>query len=252
MITPTLQMWFEPGIWTPERTLDFVCSLIEVLGKSHPSLTEWKDLRQGPKDVAVSLTERDAILARINRKIDRNRTSYPGLPYVESAELNVTNALTPSAWQKPGCATLFFKPWNGLMTLEVCDADESLGAALARQVFLSACRTAISMAPITFASTDIQSAHGDREVSYQFDKKLFPHRQYFGWMGFVHVELSHAQIREADEVVPVPGKGTIIISVPGLLDPADPAQVEQAHRVEMQLAHYNFLPVTDPDLRDAP
>lgn len=147
LITPTLQLWFEPGIWTPERTLDFVCFLTDALGKSHPSLTEWKDLRQGPKDVAVSLTERDAILARINRKIDRNRASYPGLPYVESAELNVTNALTPSAWQKPGCATLFFKPWNGLMTLEVCDADESLGAALARQVFLSACRTAISMAP---------------------------------------------------------------------------------------------------------
>ncbi|MGD3143936.1 Imm52 family immunity protein [Xanthomonas oryzae pv. oryzicola] len=89
-------------------------------------------------------------------------------------------------------------------------------------------------------------------MSYQFDKKLFPHRHYFGWMGFVPVELSHAQIRDADEVVPVPGKGAIIVSVPGLLDPADPAQVEQAHRVEMQLAHYNLLPVTDPDLRGAP
>ncbi|MGS0604695.1 hypothetical protein ACQEPW_021785 [Xanthomonas oryzae pv. oryzicola] len=71
-------------------------------------------------------------------------------------------------------------------------------------------------------------------------------------MGFVPTELSHAQIRDADEVIAVPGKGTIIVTVPGLFDPTDAAQVEQVHRVEMQLAHYNLLRVTDPDVRDAP
>ncbi len=71
-------------------------------------------------------------------------------------------------------------------------------------------------------------------------------------MGFVPTELSHAQIRDADEMIAVPGKGTIIVTVPGLFDPTDAAQVEQVHRVEMQLAHYNLLRVTDPDLRDAP
>ncbi|AKO21654.1 hypothetical protein ACU11_00395 [Xanthomonas oryzae pv. oryzicola] len=253
-MTPTLRAWFEPASWSPEKTYDLIQKVTHTLGQVHPSLRQWRDMQQAAKDKTAEFSDRETVLTRIRQGIARAQQAYPTMPHVDSAELNVTNAVGSIKWQKPGCAIVSFKPWAGEVSLEMFDADleGTIGPTAARKIFSQFLKAILDMLSPSFAATDVQSVRDEEEVIYQLDKKLFPHRQYFGWMGFVPTELSHAQIRDADEMIAVPGKGTIIVTVPGLFDPTDAAQVEQVHRVEMQLAHYNLLRVTDPDVRDAP
>ncbi|AKO02821.1 hypothetical protein ADT27_14900 [Xanthomonas oryzae] len=154
--------------------------------------------------------------------------------------------------KEPGRSVISFTPWDGAFSIDMLDPQKRFGEELTRRIFVQTLSSVASLLPLKFAAADTKVHRDGKSILYQIDKKLFPHRQYFGWMGFVPTELSHAQIRDADEVIAVPGKGTIIVTVPGLFDPTDAAQVEQVHRVEMQLAHYNLLRVTDPDVRDAP
>lgn len=252
MIKPSLHAWFKPDTWTPEKAYELVNTLVNQLGTMHHDLREWDDLPQGPKDKSERLTDRAAIIARILRKIEKRKSSSPQMPNAESADLNVTNALTEKAWKEPGRSVISFTPWDGAFSIDMLDPQKRFGEELTRRIFVQTLSSVASLLPLKFAAADTKVHRDGKSTLYQIDKKLFPHRQYFGWMGFVPTELSHAQIRDADEVIAVPGKGTIIVTVPGLFDPTDAAQVEQVHRVEMQLAHYNLLRVTDPDVRDAP
>jgi len=101
-----------------------------------------------------------------------------------------------------------------------------------------------------FAGTDVKARSPDKAVvDYQLDRRLYQHRRFFGWMGFVPAQITHAQIRDAHAVHPIDGLGTVIVSVPGVFDPTDEAQVDKVHRVEIDLASYDLLPVTDPNLK---
>ncbi|KAG0732105.1 hypothetical protein G6F23_014649 [Rhizopus arrhizus] len=102
----------------------------------------------------------------------------------------------------------------------------------------------------SFACVDVKSRTPEKGlVTYQIDRRLYQHREFFGWMGFVPAQITHAQIRDAHAVHPVDGLGTVIVSVPGVFDPTDDAQGDKVHRVEMDLASYDLLPVADPNLK---
>lgn len=106
----------------------------------------------------------------------------------------------------------------------------------------------VEQIPLTFANTDVKAKVGDENRLYQLDHALYQHREYFGWMGFIPQIIRPEDMKDAAEVIRVGDRGTVIVSVPGVFDLADPKQVKQVHRVEMQLAHFNLLPVTDPSL----
>lgn len=102
----------------------------------------------------------------------------------------------------------------------------------------------------TFAYTDVKTRPNENGlVTYQFKSRPYQHREFLGWMGFVPANITHDHIRDAHAVYPAEGLGTVIVSVPGIFYPADDAQVDKAHRVEMSLASYDLSPVLDPNLK---
>ncbi|KAG1221406.1 hypothetical protein G6F68_020934 [Rhizopus microsporus] len=68
-------------------------------------------------------------------------------------------------------------------------------------------------------------------------------------MGYVPARVDQTQLPDAHAVHAVDGLGTVIVSVPGVFDPCDDAQVERVHRLERDLASYALMPVTDPHFK---
>ncbi len=81
---------------------------------------------------------------------------------------------------------------------------------------------------------------------YSYDRSVYRHREFLGWMGFVHDGLTPAQLPEAVRTE-WHGAGTLILATE-LLDLSSSAAVEQVNRVEMKLAERGLLPLTDARL----
>lgn len=81
---------------------------------------------------------------------------------------------------------------------------------------------------------------------YSYDRSVYRHREFMGWMGFVHEALTPAQLPEAVRMERH-GAGTLILATE-LLDLSSSAAVEQVNYVEMKLAERGLLPLTDARL----
>lgn len=147
MIKPSLHAWFKRDTWTPEKAYELVNTLANQLGTMHPDLREWDDLPQGPKDKSVRLTDRAAIIARILRKIEKRKSSSPQMPNAESADLNVTNALTEKAWKEPGRSVISFTPWDGAFSIDMLDPQKRFGEELTRRIFVQTLSSVASLLP---------------------------------------------------------------------------------------------------------
>ncbi|MBN6152842.1 immunity 52 family protein [Xanthomonas sp. AmX2] len=107
------------------------------------------------------------------------------------------------------------------------------------------------MEPVSFAYVDVvdRSLATDEVVFYRLNYATFPHRKALGWMGFVPAEVAPAQLPLAAQLVPVAGKGTVIVAVDAPFDLNDPAHIRRANQVEMDMVDLGLLPVTDPNYR---
>jgi hypothetical protein len=101
-------------------------------------------------------------------------------------------------------------------------------------------------------ATDVTCALPDGEGfdTYVQHHRLFPHRRWLGWMGFVPELVPHRYIPEAASVHVVKGCGTIIVSVEGCLDLRNKAHLRQVHEVEARMAQLGLLDLTDATLLD--
>src|SRR5690606_16178538 len=103
---------------------------------------------------------------------------------------------------------------------------------------------------LSSARTNVYSAGQTAETSrnYETHLKVFPHRDYIGWMGYIPHELAADELPEAAELVPIKGMGTVIVTVADNFDLDNPTHVAQANKVEVKLAELGMLPVVDKSL----
>ncbi|MDH5821911.1 hypothetical protein QFW77_02735 [Luteimonas sp. RD2P54] len=246
IVTVQVTLYFEPAGRSNEDLYRLVADAVADLAPLHPRMSNWHILPASAKEKATPLAERERAIAAMNAQIERYKREFGDFDGY-GASLDVANVDNNRDWRKPGVVSVGASLAAGQFSVTL-KGVEPFGAELAGIVQ----GILVALAPrldAKFANTDVKSRTPEKGlVSYQFDLRLYQHRQFFSWMGYVPVEIPHERIRDAHVTVKA-GKGTVIVAVPGLFDPADDAQVYKAHRVEMDLASYDLLPVIDPNLK---
>ncbi len=187
------------------------------------------------------------MLYSMERAIEKTRRRFGGFEGF-GASLTLANVDNDRDWRKPGVVVLSLRPSLGVHTLSI-EGLEPFGDEIS-SIMLGAMIDSVKVIQPDFACTNVKGRSRESElIHYQMDRRLYQHRQFFGWMGFVPAQVEHAQLPDAHAVHAVDGLGTIIVSVPGVFDPCDDAKVERVHRLERDLASYNLLPVTDPHFK---
>ncbi|HFK2919722.1 TPA: hypothetical protein ACGY72_000876 [Stenotrophomonas maltophilia] len=236
-----------PASRSPQEVLVLVGRIAEELNPLHAKMRKWYTMPGGPRERVVPLEERHAVIEVMEKDVEKSRRvlgDFPGL----GASLMISNVGRSSAWRNPGLVVLDLNPTTGFHRLRM-GGLEAFGEEFS-VLMLKAFVILVEALNPAFANVDVKARSFEKVlVDYQLDRRLYQHREFFGWMGFVPAQITHAQIPDAHAVHPVDGLGTVIVSVPGVFDPSDDAQVRKVHRVEMDLASYDLLPVTDPNLK---
>lgn len=230
-----------------EEVLRLAVLATKALDPLHPSLKNWFALPSSRKGRYVSLNETGTLIEQMGRDVDEARRRFGDFEGL-GASLTLANVNNDRDWRKPGLVVFGLDPTTGFNKFRL-DGIEPFGVN-APDLMLKALVELVKVVRPSSACVDVKSRTREKGlVSYQIDRRLYQHRQFFGWMGFVPAQITHAQIRDAHAVHPIDDLGTVIVSVPGVFDPTDDAQVEKVHRVEMDLASYDLLPVTDPHFK---
>jgi len=183
----------------------------------------------------------------MEKDLDQDRRRFGDFEEL-GASVTLANVDNDRDWRKPGLAVLDLNPTTGFNSFSLV-RPEPFGEATP-SLMVNALIGLVKTIRPNFACVDVKSRTPEKGlVSYQIDRRLYQHREFFGWMGFVPAQITHAQIRDAHAIHAVDGLGTVIVSVPGVFDPCDDAQVERVHRVEKDLACRDLLPVTDPHFK---
>lgn len=197
------------------------------------------------------VADADVYLRQIARDMGEEAEKWPGEK--SAFDVLVTTAVDAANYGENGRVLMTFAPSDGLVAINMIEPDASDAEIYdhVRGVFLAACRHL----DLIFACCDFaRSPRPDGsagETSYGVDLRVFPHREFFGWMGFVKEMVLPDQVPEADELVPIrENGGTVIIAVAHAFDVHNAMHIEKAQRVEMRLVDLDVLPVTDPRFLD--
>ncbi|PTA72259.1 hypothetical protein C9412_06965 [Stenotrophomonas sp. Nf1] len=232
---------------TPEEVLIKAVDLTERLARLHPSMQRWYALPSRRRERCLALEDSAAMLYSMERDIEKTRRRFGGFEGF-GASLLLANVDNDRDWRKPGVVVLTLSPGLGHISLRI-KGLEPFGNEISSIVLDAMIESAKVIQP-DLACTDVNARSPEGElICYQLDRRLYGHRQFFGWMGFVPAQVDHSQLPDAHAVYAVDGLGTVIVSVPGVFDPCDDTQVERVHRVERDLANLDLLPVTDPHFK---
>lgn len=234
-----------PAERSPEEAYGLAQQAIGALAQLRSEWGRWHDLPRSSSDPGARFDDRASMLARMAEDAEKKAREFPQLP-VQGASISVTTGVGRD-WRRAGRADLSIDPAAGRAVFRLREPDKAFGDQTASLLRASLVSLVNVLQPV-FANNDVKVRQQGELMTYQFDQKLYPHREFLGWMGFVPAQLRQEQLRDAHEVLPVEGRGSVVVAVPGMFNPADPAQVAAVHRVEMQLAHFELLPVTDPAL----
>lgn len=229
-----------------ERFADFLDALEPMYPKD-----KWHRIPKSLDDQKasgwISVSSEDTYLRRAARDLGDDSERYPGLPGGFSAL--VANAYDEASYATDGRTVISYRPPIGYVAIKIIEPDLTPTRLLewTREIFVAACR----FLQIEYGCCDRPLSprpNGGRgETYYGVDHRVFPHREFLGWMGFVKGDIESRQLPEADELIPLHEKGgTVIVAVADAFDVHNPAHVEKAQRVEMRLVDIDALPVTDP------
>jgi hypothetical protein len=224
-------------------------ALLQALNMAAPKLT-WHRLARSVKEGArgwINFLNKDTYLRQAARDVGDDDDIGPLSQRGFAAD--VTTASSEAVWNQGEHIMLKFSPRTGIVQIQMFESKPGCEWTyeIVRDVFLVTCRTV----DVLFAKCDVDapdpSKKGVRPAIYSFDKRVFPHREFLGWIGFVKKEIEMSEIPEADERILVREKGgTMIVTVADRFDVHNPAHIEKAHRVEMRLVDLDALPVIDP------
>ncbi|UQY36813.1 immunity 52 family protein [Pseudomonas fulva] len=73
--------------------------------------------------------------------------------------------------------------------------------------------------------------------------KTFKDRQTIGWIGFCPQALKASDFPDADELIDVPGRGTIVVSCPQVMDQDNLEHVQRVGNIDIKLMELGYLPM---------
>lgn len=220
--------------------------LISSLAEVHTAFQGWVEHSRGNGPIPFADEARFVDMLAFNA--EQNHQAYPTTPVAAGAYLTV--AKTAKAWKTPGRASIDYVPWAERLTLTIHRPIEAFGPAEAPHI-VRRCIAAIAATVDTpFIGTDVVCPlpGGKGYDTYSQEHRLFPHRRWLGWMGFVPQLVPGKFIPEAAAMEVVKGKGTIIVALDECFDLRNPDHLKRAHQVELRMANAGLLDIIDPSL----
>ncbi|UQY36812.1 immunity 52 family protein [Pseudomonas fulva] len=78
---------------------------------------------------------------------------------------------------------------------------------------------------------------------YYLYRRVFQDRQTIGWIGFCPRALKASDFPDADELIDVPGRGTIVVSCPQVMDQDNLEHVQRVGNIDIKLMELGYLPI---------
>ncbi|MGE8361116.1 Imm52 family immunity protein [Pseudomonas sp.] len=74
-------------------------------------------------------------------------------------------------------------------------------------------------------------------------RRVFKDRQSIGWIGFCPHSLSAADLPDAETVVEIPQRGTLVVTCPGVMNDQDRTHVQRVADTDIRLLERGYLPL---------
>lgn len=255
MIGSTIEVCIPKASLSLDAGYTRVAKLVDALGRIHPALKDWYLIAAQRNEEGVPFRDQRVFLATVAADIAADNAKYPAAPPMDGFSALMSIAQSDKTWRNPGRAVLHFNPVAGAIDLQLVTPIEAYGPAETQRIVREALLAIAELEPLTFAATNVKArkkAKTDPDdvawETYKIAYQAFPHRRFFGWMGFVPKLLKPEDVPDAAEVIPIGSKGSVIVAVNEPFDLHDPAHIQRANQVEMDLADLDLLPVTDPSL----
>ncbi|WP_312446731.1 Imm52 family immunity protein [Stutzerimonas nitrititolerans] len=78
---------------------------------------------------------------------------------------------------------------------------------------------------------------------YYLDGKVFPDRQTIGWIGFCPHALRPSDYPDATVLLEVPGRGTLVVTCPEVMDPSNREHFRAVGTIDTKLVELDYLPM---------
>lgn len=78
---------------------------------------------------------------------------------------------------------------------------------------------------------------------YYLYRRVFQDRHTIGWIGFCPHMLKASDFPDADELIDVPGRGTIAVSCPQVMDQDNLEHVQRVGNIDIKLMELGYLPM---------
>jgi len=212
------QMWEDASTW------------VARIARTHPDFEAWWTVPRGPRDNAIPLAQREKVVAHIQKA---------------NTAIHLTNAATDAEWAKRGKVSLAIHPGSGILRLRLGRLQELYPTPTT--LVWSLLQGLTSNSRVTFAQTNVLQKVAGSIMTYSGDRRVFRHREYLGWMGYVDAPLAADQLPQAARLERH-GRGTLILATKAL-GLGDRASVEQANRTEIGLAELGLLPAARGSLK---
>jgi hypothetical protein len=154
---------------------------------------------------------------------------------------------SPDGKSVPGQLELHFIPSFGYLTLSMYRPER---AAMDALVVARLVQAVVETVEVNFAFVDVFDVDPNGEepsdkTSYASSFATFPHRQCVGWMAYIPSDVTPELAPTAEALVRA-RNGTIVVAVKTYFDISNPAHIQAANQIEMDLADHDLLKVTDP------
>jgi hypothetical protein len=228
---------------------DYLVRFLEAIDGFCPN-ESWHCLPRSVEERAtgwIQVVNEEKFLRRTARDIGEDKALYPNSP--SGFSTLIANASDEATYASDDRIVITFDPSSAFVMMKLLEPLVPPDDLFRRieGIFRAAC----TFLNVEHASCDRSRAPRPNgaagETRYGIDRRVFPHRRFLGWMGFVKKHIEACEIPEADRLISLPEKhGTMIVAVADAFDVHNPDHVEQAQRVEMRLVDLDALPVTDP------
>jgi len=163
-----------------------------------------------------------------------------------SRDYNIVLAST-SGKRLPGRITLHYLPSLGYLTLTIYRPKEAAigGLVVARMLEAVANAMKVNFAFVDVYARDPSAAEVSDTTSYASSFATFPHGQCVGWMAYIPSDVTAELVPTAEALVRT-RNGTIVVAVKTCFDISNPAHIQAANQIEMDLADHDLLKATDP------
>ncbi len=226
---------------SPEQSYARVENIINEVKKIHPGFVFWYGGMNKAEDRLVRFDQRNLFIDRLRLSVDQGYEH-------EGVSVLVTTYDDDNNPKKPGGAKIWFSPEGSFLNFDLFKPVETFGEVetfnICRAIFLSLAKAE----PMTFAFVNITDKLPGKEFidTYETDFCTFPHRKCVGWMAFVPHVVTSEQLPLAAEIIDIPGKGTVIVTVKEPFELTNMAHIRRANEIEMDMVDLDFLPLTDP------